>query len=360
MSSTRDGKGHLTAADKSTRARSQHSILAVADDLTGALEVGAKFAVHGLSAVVVTDLALARQTDCPVLVIDMETRHLTASEAAARTRELALKALCFSPCLVYQKTDSTLRGNIAAEMRALQEVFSCLTTVYAPAYPDMERTVKSGELFVSGRRLEETEFAKDRWNPIRDCRIEIILEGVAAQVVDGESNADMDAAVQGILAGPAPHLCAGPAGLAEALARRLQHQKPINFQRPKVSRCLVVNGSLHPVSISQMDLAARQGLFDDHWIRFEGQMEVVGLERAMQTGESVRRTLHSSPFDTLIVFGGDTAFGIHHSLGCGPFSSWGEIAPGVPVSESGGLLWITKAGGFGPPNILSIIRDRFT
>jgi uncharacterized protein YgbK (DUF1537 family) len=335
-------------------------ILAFADDLTGALEIGAKFAEHGLPATVVTDLGSLTNREYPVLVIDMETRHLTADEAGARTRELATLARDFAPMLVYQKTDSTLRGNIAAEMLAIQDVFSSPRPVYAPAYPDMGRTVRNGELFVWGTRVHETEFANDRWNPILDSRIDKLLAGVPALVLDGESNGDIEAAVHAILAGPALHVCAGPAALAEALARHLQNGIRRTLRLPKISRCLVVNGSLHPASIQQMRWAEDRGLFGDGWIRLDEPMEGMGMERAMRIGECVRNILNTTPFEAVIVFGGDTAFGIHRALGELPFQSQGEVAPGVPVSESGTLLWITKAGGFGPQDVLSTIRDRLT
>src|SRR5271165_5976312 len=92
-------------------------ILALADDLTGALETGAKFAGQGLGARVTTEIAMSRAPEVPVLVIDTETRHLPAGEAAGVVRHATKAALRFAPWLVYKKTDSTLRGNIAAEFR---------------------------------------------------------------------------------------------------------------------------------------------------------------------------------------------------------------------------------------------------
>jgi uncharacterized protein YgbK (DUF1537 family) len=340
--------------------RLQHSILALADDLTGALEIGAKFAGHGLPATVVTDLVSSATPDCPVLVVDTETRHLTPDEAAACIRHVADFARRLSPRVIYKKTDSTLRGNIAAELRALQDTFPDRLLVYAPAYPDLGRTVKNGKLFVWGTPVHETEFAKDRRSPVRDCRIRAVLGDVPALVLDGECNADIDAAVSTIFEGPAPQTCAGPAALAGALAERLHPGLRQSTLLPSAPRCLVVNGSLHPASIRQMVFAEEHGLFDQNWKRLDEPLEGSGSERALAAGHCVRRILASSPFDALIVFGGDTAFGMHRALGALPFEAIGEIASGVPLSKSGGLLWATKAGGFGAPDILSTIRNRLT
>ena len=339
-------------------------ILVFADDLTGALEVGAKFAEHGFHAIVTAGSTPSAWPKCSVLVVDTETRHLTAEDAAARIRCFADLARSASPRIVYKKTDSTLRGNIAAEFDALHEAFPGQRLVYAPAYPDMGRTVKNGRLLVWGTRVHETEFAKDQSSPVRDCRIAAVLGDGPTLVLDGECNDDINAAAGTILDGSVPQLCAGPSALAEALARRLNPgltRSPLAAAiGPSLPACLVVNGSLHPVSIEQIKHSEALGLFDQDCICLKEPIEGTGRERSMRAGHCVQRMLASRPFGALIVFGGDTAFGIHSALGGIPFESLGEVAPGVPLSKSGGLLWVTKAGGFGPPDILSTIRKRLT
>jgi uncharacterized protein YgbK (DUF1537 family) len=64
--------------------------------------------------------------------------------------------------------------------------------------------------------------------------------------------------------------------------------------------------------------------------------------------------------DAVVVFGGDTAFGIHHAFGAPAFDSYCEVYPGVPLSRCGDLFWITKAGGFGARDLLCEIRRRLT
>jgi D-threonate/D-erythronate kinase len=335
-------------------------LFAIADDLTGALEIGAKFAAHDLGATVVTELDVRLDSSCFALIVDLETRHVAAEEAVARTKQVANLAHDSAVRLFYLKTDSTLRGNIAAEFRAIEQIFPERRIVYVPAYPDMGRTVRNGQLFVHGKLVHETEFANDRWSPVRDCRIRNVLGDVQAVILDGECNRDIELAARGIMEGPPPQVCAGPAALAGALAKRIGAKTKPRITCPAVSRCLVVNGSLHPTSLQQMAFAEKSGFFDENWKALDETVEGSGSERALRTGECVRRILRSARFDALIVFGGDTAFGIHRSLGSEPFQAIGEIAPGVAVSRSSNLLWITKAGGFGPPDILARIRKRLT
>jgi uncharacterized protein YgbK (DUF1537 family) len=232
--------------------------------------------------------------------------------------------------------------------------------IYAPAYPDMGRTVKSGELFVWGTPVHQTEFAHDRWNPVQCAKIESVLGDLPVSVLDGECNADIELAARTILAEPRPQVCAGPAALAGALAFNLQNGVRREVHLPKVSRCLVVNGSLHEVSSQQMQWAEDAGFFNEDWVRFEERLEGAGLDRAVEIGERVAGTIRSSDYDGLVVFGGDTAFGIHRSLGAVPFEPIGEVTAGVPISRSAGLWWVTKAGGFGAPDVLGTIRERLT
>jgi uncharacterized protein YgbK (DUF1537 family) len=336
-------------------------ILGIADDLTGALEAGAKFARQGLGARVTTETAVCGLPVVPVLVIDTETRHLAAEEAGAVVRAVAESALRFAPWLVYKKTDSTLRGNIAAEFRALLELIPHRTLVYAPSYPDMGRTVIAGRLYVGELPVHQSAFACDPLDPVRESDITVLLSGVPAVVLDGVSNADVMAAAERITATDPPSLAAGPAALAGALAECMSWLCRGKVRvTPSLPRCLVINGSMHPASLEQVAFAQAQGCFTGGWQYFEDGPGSAGRERTCQNGERVRRLLRTSPVDALVVFGGDTAFAIHRALGGQSFEAWGEILPGVPLSRCGDLFWITKAGGFGAPDILCEIRRALT
>ncbi len=336
-------------------------ILVLADDLTGALEVGAKFAGYGLKTSVTTDGRISSRPQCDVLVIDTETRHVAESRAYEIVHRVALEGKRFGPGLIYKKTDSTLRGNIAAEFRALKAAFQGRSLVYAPAYAEMGRTVRGGKLYVWGTLLHETEFAKDPLNPIRESDIGAMLKDENVVVLDGEWDHDLTEAVRLVMATrPAP-LAAGPAALAGALAEFLGVNAQVQKELPRLPRCLVVNGSMHPASLGQMILADSCGCFE-RWTCFTDEPVGIetGLDRAKWVGERVRRILKTSEFDGLVVFGGDTAFAIHAAVGAPEFAPCGEVVPGVPISQCGGLFWITKAGGFGPPDTLCQIQKLLT
>jgi uncharacterized protein YgbK (DUF1537 family) len=80
---------------------------------------------------------------------------------------------------------------------------------------------------------------------------------------------------------------------------------------------------------------------------------------AAAIGRAVVRRLGASEIDAVMVFGGDTAFGILKALGCPPLEPVGEVVTGVAVSRVAGrnLTLITKAGGFGDERLIGRVQD---
>jgi uncharacterized protein YgbK (DUF1537 family) len=89
-----------------------------------------------------------------VLAIDTDTRRLAPAEAARRSAA-AWQALRAPGRRLYKKIDSTLRGNWAAEVAALQPLAGL--AIVAPAFPATGRTLRGGRVFVHGTPLESTE-----------------------------------------------------------------------------------------------------------------------------------------------------------------------------------------------------------
>jgi uncharacterized protein YgbK (DUF1537 family) len=273
--------------------------------------------------------------------------------------------------LLYKKTDSTLRGNIASELRALRDAFPGRPLVYVPAYPQLGRTVRGGRLYVDGVPLDRSDFARDPLNPATESDIGKVIQGLQARICDGETVAEIEAEAERIATADPLPVAAGPAALAEALAARLQLPRGNSALWPRIGRCLAVNGSLHPMARAQVEHARANGwriarpecapgaLAKGGWYLLDtADTGGEGVERAARVGYLVTSIMNAAPLDALVVFGGDTAFGMHSALDPCDFVPLGEIVPGVPVCKRGECFWITKAGGFGGPEILCEIRKR--
>jgi uncharacterized protein YgbK (DUF1537 family) len=262
--------------------------------------------------------------------------------------------------LIYKKTDSTLRGNIAPEFRALLDAFPGRSILYSPAYPALNRTVRGGLLYLSGTPAHLTEFARDPIDPIRTNDLKRLLVDVPAEIVDGETDADVTAAAQALLEHADSRIAAGPAALAGALAAQVRLPRQPAPPPPRLSSCLVINGSLHPASSAQVAYAREHRCLDQRWRVFEEDPGGAGLERAQRLGELVRHYLDATPAEALMVFGGDSALGIHLAMGSPPLTPYRELLPGVPLSHCGNLYWITKAGGFGDAGLICELRRQLT
>jgi uncharacterized protein YgbK (DUF1537 family) len=335
-------------------------VLVLADDLTGALEAGAKFAAAGMRSLV--SARAADLPECEVPVIDTETRHLSPEEAAG-----AISAVPLSARLIYKKTDSTLRGNIAAELGELARRMPDARIAYLPAYPAMGRTVRDGQLYVDGVPVHRTTFGCDEQNPVAGSSIaEMLGEGLHCAVYDGETDADLAAAVAAALADPDCRILAGPASVAGEIAKRLAAAGAAGRPPwPGVRRCLVVNGSRHEISGRQVEFAIARGAISDAadgaWrlLAVPACPEMHPLEIAAETGDLVAASVEAGSYDAVMTFGGDTAFGVLKALGFPLLEPIGEIVAGVPVARVEGrdLHLITKAGGFGGESLICRVKD---
>ena len=293
-----------------------------------------------------------------MLVIDTESRHVEPAEA-----ERLVEAACRNrdASLIYKKTDSTLRGNIGAELRALSRCFPG-RIAYVAAYPALGRTVRDGIVYVHGVSLADTAFAADALNPVRDSRVSSRIDASCDCVVfDGETGADIDRPPS-ILAGGSFRIVAGPAAIAESLARRLGSAVDVNW--PKVAE--LPGGERQPhcdFRLTDCDRSRRGRTLD----RSRRELAIVPpgggsdadpLQVALETGRAVCDGLRGR--DGAVVFGGDTAFGLLQCLGQPKLRPIGEILPGVAVSsiEGRSTTLITKAGGFGSPDLLRQLEKR--
>lgn len=143
----------------------------IADDLTGAMDSSGYFATRGLSTVVILGHSSPRAAD--VVVITTNSRGDEAATASEKVRQVLgeLKGR-----VVYKKIDSTLRGNVGAELAAVMEELACDKAIVAPAFPAVGRTVVDGLLLVNGVPVAETQFANDPVSPVTQSDIPRLLE----------------------------------------------------------------------------------------------------------------------------------------------------------------------------------------
>lgn len=149
----------------------------LADDLTGANNVGVLLTKQGLSTVVVTHQAPVFSGAYDVLCIDTDSRYLPSDEAALRVQAVVERELSRGPGLFCNRVDNLLRGNIGAETAGMLRALGPETlAVVAPAFPALKRHVTEGCLIVDGTPVAKHPIAaKDPIAPVRHSRIADIL-----------------------------------------------------------------------------------------------------------------------------------------------------------------------------------------
>jgi len=265
-------------------------LLILADDLTGAADCANAFAGGGLSATVIFEDG-SEDIAGDVLTIDCDTRHLAPEEAAARVKRITRKHIFNDPSLpIFKKVDSTLRGNVGAELRALLEERRLhagqaqrIVAVMAPAFPAGGRTTIGGYQMVHGVPLNQTEIwanhglSSEAYLPgmlqkieLRTTllTLELVRTGCAqlsstmqraalesdVLVCDAENDDDLKAIAETSLVLGGGTIWVGSAGLAHQLPHAAglpTNARPLDLPGISIAPILFVVGSMSSVSRQQ-------------------------------------------------------------------------------------------------------------
>lgn len=244
--------------------------LMIADDFTGAGDAGVQMSKNGIEARIAfnTDGIDPEQS----YVIDSESRNIPAEEAYQKVKKIYQDMEQYHFDHYYKKIDSTIRGNIKAELMAAREVLKPDLTVFNPGNPDSNRTVVDGILMMNGVRICETEIMRDPLCLVQEDNLKTLLEtemeesvqyftlaqirsrkfslnGSKLLTFDVLENDDMDAVVRYILGLNKKVLWVGSAGMANALFSALCPKYPV----------LSFVGSISDTSRNQVRKAKDQG-----------------------------------------------------------------------------------------------------
>ena len=141
----------------------------IADDLTGAAEVGAVGLRHGLRAEIVLwgDPSGAADLVC----VDTDSRSCASEEAARRAASAARLLRAAKARWIYKKVDSVLRGQVTAEVESVMQQLRLERALLLPANPSRGRKIRDGRYFVGGRPIHKTEFAHDPEHPRTSAQV---------------------------------------------------------------------------------------------------------------------------------------------------------------------------------------------
>lgn len=292
-------------------------LLIIADDITGALDTGVQLAGSGVKTKVTTACRIepSRLGDTQVLVIDAETRHLPAKQAAAIVRDIVSQAVELKVPHIYKKTDSALRGNIGAELEAMLEASGEKRLAFLPAFPKNDRFTVKGIHYIGKTPVAESVFGADPFEPVRHSRVtELIAEQSTAPlhsvpvggawsdaagiyVFDASTEEHLEKAGKMLQTADVLHISAGCAGFAAVLTGLLALKKHPCTRPDLAPKLLVVCGSVNPITCEQIALAEEQGFA--HWRLTPKQKLDQGYWQTIdsaQTLDDLRCMLAEHPF----------------------------------------------------------------
>ena len=379
------------------------SITAVADDLTGAAEIAAIGHRYGLQAAILTRKGrLSKQPN--LAVYDTDTRLLPTSEASQRLQLLGENIATHRPEFIYKKTDSVLRGNVAAEIIALARSLNLRRILLLPANPSLGRTTHKGQYFINGTPINETAFARDPHHPANsaciadllgpapDWPVSIIKPGDTLPeqgIIVGETSTSADVEHWASRLDPQT-LPAGGAEFFEACLKR-RSLTPVTTAVPAASGpILLITGALTPArqklsehahsagwpSLPMPSALAEHGVNEavsKEWIKqLAHSLSKSGLTLTESPGlalddhiaaEQIRnafgelvRQLHAKGvIGHLIVEGGATSAAISEAVGWSSFDVLGSWAPGVislRPTDTQQPVFTIKPGSYTWPEIL--------
>lgn len=317
----------------------------IADDLTGALDAAAPFAMLGLHTVAATrieGLAAALDQRPEVIAVTLNSREGTAQ--TARDRAMAATRLLLAAVhpgtLWLKKIDSRLKGHVTEETDAVAGLIRPHHILLNPAIPELGRIVRNGHLQGAG---------VDRPIPLPGAH------------PDAETDADLDRLVAGAAKNT---LFVGARGLAAALARRLRPGLHPAAPPSILGPVTFVIGSRDPVTLAQVAQLRQHSPIP--WTPApDGVLPVGSPPGLLQAtpgpgtdGPTVSRRLAEAVLTlprtgTLLVTGGETAAALLRAANTPVLTVVGEVLPGLPLCQADGFpALITKSGGFGTPDTL--------
>jgi 3-dehydrotetronate 4-kinase len=151
----------------------------IADDFTGATDLANTLSRKGMQTVQTIGIPAAPPDDADAVVVALKSRTIPAADAVAQSleacrwlRKHGAQQIYFKYCSTFDSTD---KGNIGPVADALLEELSESITVICPAFPENNRTIYLGHLFVGDALLSESSMRNHPLTPMTDSNLVAVM-----------------------------------------------------------------------------------------------------------------------------------------------------------------------------------------
>jgi len=355
-------------------------IAVIADDLTGAAEIGGIGLSYGLKVEISRNVNAATTAD--MLVINTDARSLNEADAVQVTKIVSEQLKALNPQFVYKKIDSVMRGHVLPEITVQCEAMNLSRAIVVPANPALGRTLVKGHYYINNVPAHETSFGHDPEFPVVHSHVltrfkhasdrvavqphHVNLNGKAIIIGEAETHGDLANWAEKLQPGT---LAAGAAGFFTACMDALYPQKQSNNNvgdfnlngpilyisgstfKPSVSLVEKLHAANGPVSYMPEQLM-QPGNTNDNLINYWAN-ETAGfiadknkavmsipvedaehngnnaVHRRTQMAAAVKKVFEQTPISELVIEGGSTAAAILDALDIDTLLPVQELAPGV-------------------------------
>jgi 3-dehydrotetronate 4-kinase len=180
----------------------------IADDFTGATDLANNLVRSGMRAVQTLGVPTGPlDAEVDTVVVALKSRTTPAAQAVQESlaalrwlQAQGARQIYFKYCSTF---DSTAHGNIGPVTEALMDALGANFTIATPAFPDNQRTVFKGYLFVGDVLLSESGMRDHPLTPMRDANLVRVLQAQCQRkvgLIDYRAVAQGEAAVRARIA----------------------------------------------------------------------------------------------------------------------------------------------------------------
>lgn len=157
--------------------------IVIADDVTGANDIGIMYAKAGLTALVYSYGEIKDYEKCDVLILDTDSRFDTKEKAYEKVSHALEQCPKEGVSQYINKQCSVFRGNIGAEFDAMLDTLQEDFAVVVLGFPNNGRTTIHSEHYVFGTALADSQFCCDPVHPMTKSNlVEILSEQTTRKV----------------------------------------------------------------------------------------------------------------------------------------------------------------------------------
>ncbi|MDT0677612.1 four-carbon acid sugar kinase family protein [Autumnicola musiva] len=376
----------------------QGMIIVIADDFTGAAEIGGIGLRYGYEVNLHTAFSDDLKGDMVIFATNMRAKD--ESLAMGILEDFLLKVKDLPNSMIFLKLDSVFRGHVKITLQTALKLLEKEQVIFIPANPSLNRTIQKGIYYYHQKPLLDSGFFSKSMEENRTSHVyDLIEKKEHDKIAVASSNESVS---QGIVIGNTStvkevddwantsnneNLLAGGANFFEALIKRIgiKNKNDRHFSKFLGEKRLYICGSAHPNSKHAIQEAARQGAIIHNMperifnhLETEKQMQtwtdkiisdikehssVIAAVDRLEFREKdelpdliekafarlVCMVLENLKLEELVIEGGATAFAIMSEINYTKFSPEQEFAPGVirmRVEEEKGLFITVKPGSY--------------